>query len=122
MGAQLSSVNRRKTIEILDTDDEGGNQSWLQAILSEAEGLSNNNLDEFGLDMGGVLDGRGMRKFRYEFIMAYWILYNGDTSELTTVWADFTSRIKFYGCFCFNEASPTQAKGKGAAVDLVDQT
>ena len=44
-------LNRRKTIEILDTDDEGGNQSWLQQILSEAEGLSTNNLDEFGLDM-----------------------------------------------------------------------
>ena len=46
-----SSLNLRKTIEILDTEDEGGNQSWLQQILSEAEGLSNNNLDEFGLDM-----------------------------------------------------------------------
>ena len=49
--AQLASLNQRKSIEILDSDDEGGNQSWLQQILSEAEGLSNNNLDEFGLDM-----------------------------------------------------------------------
>ena len=83
--------------------------------------------------MAGIVDGRGMRKFRYEFIMtqcqqlaevkvtnkktstknvvriigvfgkflttvptAYWVMYEGDTSELTTVWADFTARIKFY--------------------------
>ena len=51
INAQNPSFNQRKIIEILDTDDEGGNQSWLQQILSEAEGLSNNNLDEFGLDM-----------------------------------------------------------------------
>lgn len=44
-------LNQRKIIEILDSDDEGGNQSWLQALLSEAEGVSENNLDEFGLDM-----------------------------------------------------------------------
>lgn len=60
-----------------------------------------------------------MRKFRYEFMMAYWLKYNANLEHLSSQWYEFTSKITNYGCFCFNQNN--FADGKGQAKDLIDQ-
>merc|ERR1711981_365090 len=77
-------------------------------------------MDEDGFEID--IDQRGMRKFRYEFIMAYWIKFSGEIDKISQNWDEFTARVKHYGCFCFNENSPTLAAGKGSARDLIDQS
>ena len=60
------------------------------------------------------------RKFRYEFMMAYWMKYEASLVHLSKNWYEFTQKITNYGCFCFNEQTTTN--GKGSARDLIDQT
>ena len=89
----LAPVITGQVITIMENGDEDGRQSWLQSLLQQVEGEApgDSSFGDFSL-----IDGRGMRKFRYEFIMAYWVMNNGDTTELANVWNDFTARIKNY--------------------------
>merc|ERR1711976_676724 len=61
-----------------------------------------------------------LRKFRYQFIMAFWVRYRANLDKLSQKWEDFKSRITNYGCFCFNEQN--LAGGRGQARDLIDQS
>ena len=122
----------------LNIDDEGNfvdssDSKWidgltLNKVLNRAEKLPDTaNEIEFEKGPKGLLRSSAgneaavqLRKFRYQFIMAFWVRYHGNLDKLSQKWEDFKSRITNYGCFCFNESNA--AGGKGQARDLIDQS
>ena len=91
----------------------------INGIVNVVEGDPINLYEPMGRN-GNTIEAKQMRKFRYQFIMAFWVRYQANLDKLSQNWEDFKSRVTNYGCFCFNNQN--LPGGRGQARDLIDQS